>query len=136
MQWRDAVLKEVTSAVKLLIQFRQFSTSSAMAIASHIKQHVTDAKALDQLKQDVYMDYAMLLDLQPLQELLGFLWFQLGVRAQLLQPYIKAQSLLGVAVSHALKSTPPDALHLELSFHCSCNSAQDRAHVHLGCSLS
>ena len=66
MQAQDAVLKEVTSAVKLLIQCRQFSNSTATAIGSHIRQHVTAAQALDQLHEDVYLDYAMLLDLQTL----------------------------------------------------------------------
>ena len=95
LQARRAVLKDITSAVKLLIQCQQFSVSTAVAVGSHIQHHVKD---LDRAEH-VYLDSAMLLELKPLQELLKFLCMQLGLRMQLLEPYIQAQPLLGFSVS-------------------------------------
>lgn len=69
-----------------------------MAVGSHIQQHVTAVSDLDWTNQRVYLHHAMLLELKPLQELLGFLWLQLGLRIHMLEPYIKAQSLLGFSV--------------------------------------
>ena len=71
-----------------------------MAIGCHIQQHAKHISNLDSSQRPVYLDHAMLLELQPLQELRDFLWVQLGLRVHLLEPYAQAQSLLGFPVSH------------------------------------
>lgn len=71
-----------------------------MAIGSHIRQHAKEVSDLDWSQQHVCVDHAMLLGLQPLQELRDFLWVQLGLRIHMLEPYAEAQSLLGFWVSH------------------------------------
>lgn len=100
LQARRAVLKDIASAVKLLIQCQQFSVSTAVAVGSHIQHHLKDSD----WAEPVYLDSAMLLELKPLQELLKFLWMQLGLRMRLLEPYIQTQSLLGFAVSSQTSS--------------------------------
>lgn len=95
MQARRAVLRDIASAVKLLIQCQQFSVSTAVAVGSHIQHHMGEFHGAEH----VYLDHAMLLELKPLQELLKFLWIQLGLRMQMLEPYTQAQSLLGFSVS-------------------------------------
>lgn len=101
MQVQGAVLEEVASALKVLINNQQFSTGMAMTIRNHIKQHVGAFSELSHCSQAIYLEHAMLLELEPLQQLLDFLWVQLAVRVHLLEPYIKAQRLLGFSVSPA-----------------------------------
>ncbi|DBA77474.1 TPA: hypothetical protein ACH3X1_009298 [Trebouxia sp. C0004] len=89
---RKAVLGEVLAAVKLLLRCQQFSVGTAVAVSGHIRHHL----GLDWQHSDgrVYLEHAVLLQLEPLQELLTFLWTHLSLRMQLLEPYIRAHQLL------------------------------------------
>ena len=102
LQARAAVLQEVTSAVKLLVQCQQFSTAAATAVGRHIKQHVTDCCKNFRFNQEVCLEHAMLLELDPLRELLDFLWVQLGLRRHVLEPFATAQALLGLSVCYCV----------------------------------
>ncbi len=100
LQMRGAVLDEVMAAVKLLMDSQLFSCGMAAAISSHIRQRLGPNFSWQDFGDRVFLKHASLLDLEPLQELLTFLWTQLGLRMQLLGPYIKAQQLLRHPVSY------------------------------------
>ena len=100
LQMRSAVLEEVMAAVHLLMDSQLFRCGMAAAISSHIRQHLGHSFSWQDFGDRVYMEHASLLDLEPLQELLTFLWTQLGLRMHLLDPYIKAQQLLRHPVSY------------------------------------
>ncbi len=100
LQMRDAVLDEVLAAVHLLMDSQLFSCGMAAAISSHIRPHLGPNFSWQEFGDRVYLEHASLLDLEPLQELLTFLWTQLGLKAHLLDPYIKAQQLLRHQVSY------------------------------------
>ncbi len=95
-----AALNEVMAAVQLLMDSQLFSCGMAAAIGSHIRQHLGPNFSWQDFGDRVYMEHASLLDLEPLQELLMFLWTQLGLKMHLLDPYIKAQQLLRYPVSY------------------------------------
>lgn len=99
LQLRKAVLAEILAAVKLLVRCQQFSVGMAVAISGHISHHL--GPELDWQCSDgrVYLEHAALLKLEPLQELLTFLWTHLSLKMQLLEPYIKAHQLLCTPVS-------------------------------------
>ena len=111
LQLRKAVLAEIVAALKLLVRCQHFSVGMAVAVSSHIRRHL--GPALDWRHSDgrVYLEHAALLQLEPLQELLTFLWTHLSLKMQLLEPYIKAQHLLCTPVSQHLTAL---TLHLLL----------------------
>ena len=100
LQMRDAVLGEVITAVKLLMDSQLFSCGMAAAIGSHIRQCLGPNFSWQEFSDRVYLEHASLLNLESLQELLTFLWTQLGLRMHLLDPYITAQQLLRHPVSY------------------------------------
>lgn len=97
---RGTVLDEVIAAVKLLMDSQLFSSGMAAAIGSHIRQRLGPNFSWQNFGDRVYLEHASLLDLEPLQELLTFLWTQLGLKMHLLDAYIKAQQLLRYPVSY------------------------------------
>ena len=99
LQLRKAVLAEVMSAVKLLVHCQQFNIGMAVAISSHIRHHLEPALDWQHSDERVYLEHAALLQLEPLQELLTFLWTHLSSKMQLLEPYIRAHQLLCTPVS-------------------------------------
>lgn len=100
LQMRGAVLDEVTAAVQLLMDSQLFSSGMAAAIGSHIGQRLGPNFSWQEFGDRVLLEHASLLDLEPLQELLTFLWTQLGLKMHLLDPYIKSQQLLRHPVSY------------------------------------
>ncbi|DBA77471.1 TPA: hypothetical protein ACH3X1_009295 [Trebouxia sp. C0004] len=118
-QMRSAVLDEVVAAVKLLMDSQLFSCSMAAAISSHIREHLGPNFSWQDFGDRVYLEHASLLDLEPLQELLTFLWTQLGLKMHLLDLYIKAQQLL--------RHQGPNAPHCALEVHPG-NMVQYNAH--------
>ena len=100
LQMRGAVLDEVMTTVQLLMDSQLFSCGMAAAIDSHIRQRLGPNFSWQDFGDRVFLEHASLLDLEPLKELLTFLWTQLGLRMQLLDPYIKAQQLLRHPVGH------------------------------------
>ncbi len=100
LQMRGALLDEVMAAVHLLMDSQLFSCGIAAAISSHIRQRLGPNFSWHDFGDRVYMEHASLLDLEPLQELLTFLWTQLGLKMHLLDPYIKAHQLLRHPVSY------------------------------------
>ena len=83
LQLRKAVLTEIVAAVKLLVCCQQFSVGMVVAVSGHIRHHL--GPALDWQHSDgrVYQEHATLLQLEPLQELLTFLWIHLSLGMQL-----------------------------------------------------
>ncbi|DBA68218.1 TPA: hypothetical protein ACH3X2_013835 [Trebouxia sp. C0005] len=108
-QMRGAVLDEVMTTVQLLMDSQLFSCGMAAAIDSHIRQRLGPNFSWQDFGDRVFLEHASLLDLEPLKELLTFLWTQLGLRMQLLDPYIKAQQLL--------RHPGPDAPYCALEVH-------------------
>ncbi len=110
LQLRKAVLAEIVAAVKLLVCCQQFSVGMAIAVSAHIRQHLGPALDWRHSNGRVYLEHAALLQLEPLQELLNFLWTHLSSKMQLLEPYIRAHHLLCTPVSQH-----PDDIHLPFS---------------------
>ena len=71
----------------------------AAAVNSHIRQHLGSEFSWKEFGGRAYVEHAVLLGLEPLHELMTFLWVQLGLKLQLLDPYIRAQQLLHCPVS-------------------------------------
>ncbi|DBA95344.1 TPA: hypothetical protein ACH3X3_013230 [Trebouxia sp. C0006] len=94
MPLRKAVLAEIVAAVKLLVRCQQFSAGMAIAVSGHIRHHLRPALDWHHSDGRVYLEHAALLQLEPLQELLNFLWTHLSSKMQLLEPYIRAHQLL------------------------------------------
>ncbi len=99
LQLRKAVLAEIVAAVKLLVRCQQFSVGMAIAVSGHIRHHLQPALDWHHSDGRVYLEHAALLQLEPLQELLNFLWTHLSSKMQLLEPYIRAHQLLCIPVS-------------------------------------
>ncbi|DBA68222.1 TPA: hypothetical protein ACH3X2_013838 [Trebouxia sp. C0005] len=117
---RKAVLAEIVAAVKLLVRCQQFSVGMAVAVSGHIRHHLGPALDWQHSDERVYLEHAALLQLEPLQELLTFLWNHLSLKMQLLEPYIRAHQLLCTPSA----DTPLSALEvhpdgtMQFSLHC------------------
>ena len=97
-------MDEITAAASLLVHCQQFSCGMAAAVSSHIRQHLGSEFCWKEFGDRAYLEHAMLLGLEPLRELLTFLWVQLGLKLQLLDPYIEAQQMLRCPVSPFLQA--------------------------------
>ncbi|KAA6426044.1 MAG: hypothetical protein FRX49_03896 [Trebouxia sp. A1-2] len=120
LELRKAVLAEIVAAVKLLVRCQQFSVGMAVAVSGHIRHHLGPALDWQHSDERVYLEHAALLQLEPLQELLTFLWNHLSLKMQLLEPYIRAHQLLCTPSA----DTPLSALEvhpdgtMQFSLHC------------------
>ncbi len=99
LQLRGAVLAEITLAVKLLVKCQQFSTGMATAVSTHIRYYLGHDFEWEHIGGVACLEHTMLLPLEPLQELLDFFWTQLGLKMELLEPFIRAQEVLRLSVS-------------------------------------
>ena len=100
IQVRAAFLEEVRLAAQFLSETGLFSIGIATAISGHISRSLLSSPSLledgNLSEQSMLMDHARLLDVEPLQVLLHFLWVQLGIRWMYLPPVLKTGEITSV----------------------------------------
>lgn len=89
LQMRAAALEEIKLVLQVLKDEGGFTTGIALAISSHISMELGSLSEPLPI-QSAILDHIRLLDSGPLEQLLTFLWVQLGMRSPLLQKYFNA----------------------------------------------